>query len=357
MEIFVVGGAVRDTLLGLTPKDQDYVVVGATPEDMLSQGYSQVGADFPVFLHPETGDEYALARTERKSGKGYNGFEVNAAPDVTLVDDLGRRDLTINSMAMTAEGKLVDPYDGQKDLKAKVLRHTTEAFHEDPLRLLRVARFLARYGSSWSVAPETRAMLQAMVEEGEVDYLTPERVWKEFEKGLSETYPVRMLEFLHELKVFERPPFAEYRFTPRSGTLMHLAHVGLYGRGSIAVRFALGMPRKWSKDEAKTSRLPAGVREVTHLVQHCEEFQAAGRYQDRPAEEKLSLLETLDAMRQKERFFEILEAMNLARPGMAEALEKDARKLWTMSSADAIGDCKNGKEIAQRIRAARLALL
>ena len=188
MKTYLVGGAVRDTLLGITPKDKDYVIVGATPEDveaLLAQGFQRVGADFPVFLHPETGDEYALARIERKVGAGYNAFEAFTSPDLTIEDDLRRRDLTINAMAMDLEsGEIIDPFGGQEDLKNGVLRHVSEAFAEDPLRVLRVARFKARYG--FLIDHTTLHLMHRLVESGELDHLTRERIWVEIEKLLME---------------------------------------------------------------------------------------------------------------------------------------------------------------------------
>ncbi|MBG0752669.1 MULTISPECIES: multifunctional CCA addition/repair protein [Pectobacterium] len=190
MKIYLVGGAVRDSLLGLPVTEQDWVVVGATPEELLAQGYQQVGKDFPVFLHPVSHDEYALARTERKSGKGYTGFVCHAAPDVTLEQDLLRRDLTINAIARTEQGDLIDPYHGRRDLENHVLRHVSDAFSEDPLRVLRVARFAARFAHlGFQIAEETMALMQKMAHEGELAYLTPERVWKETEKALGTSSP------------------------------------------------------------------------------------------------------------------------------------------------------------------------
>ncbi|RYC40938.1 multifunctional CCA addition/repair protein [Pectobacterium zantedeschiae] len=190
MKIYLVGGAVRDSLLGLPVTEKDWVVVGATPEHLLAQGYQQVGKDFPVFLHPVSRDEYALARTERKSGKGYTGFVCHAEPDVTLEQDLLRRDLTINAIARTEQGDLVDPYHGRRDLENRVLRHVSEAFSEDPLRVLRVARFAARFAHlGFQIAEETMALMQKMAHEGELAYLTPERVWKETEKALGTSSP------------------------------------------------------------------------------------------------------------------------------------------------------------------------
>src|SRR6187397_2800785 len=188
MQIYLVGGAVRDRLLNLPVTENDYVVVGATPEQMTAAGYKPVGKDFPVFLHPETHEEYALARTERKSGRGYKGFTVHAAPDVTLEDDLRRRDLTINAMAKDLDsGGLIDPFHGKQDLAKKILRHVSKAFAEDPVRILRVARFAARFG--FRVADETMALMKKMVQSGEADYLVPERVWQEFARGLAEPHP------------------------------------------------------------------------------------------------------------------------------------------------------------------------
>ncbi|WP_293222380.1 multifunctional CCA addition/repair protein, partial [Ottowia sp.] len=208
MQIYMVGGAVRDRLLGLPVQDRDWVVVGATPEQMVARGFVPVGRDFPVFLHPDTHEEYALARTERKSGRGYRGFVVHASPDVTLQEDLARRDLTINSIAACAdwagaagqfdlEDGLIDPYGGQRDLRARVLRHVTAAFAEDPVRILRVARFAARF-HDFAIAPETLALMHQMVAAGEADHLVPERVWQELARGLMESHPARMFEVLRQ---------------------------------------------------------------------------------------------------------------------------------------------------------------
>lgn len=187
MQTYLVGGAVRDQLLNLVPTEHDWVVVGARPEDLLEQGYKPVGKDFPVFIHPVTGDEYALARTERKSGSGYTGFICHSSPDVTLEEDLLRRDLTINAIAQANDGTLIDPYGGQRDLKEKRLRHVSDAFIEDPLRVLRTARFAARFAAlGFSVAPETLALMKSIAESGELHHLVPERIWKETERALGE---------------------------------------------------------------------------------------------------------------------------------------------------------------------------
>ncbi|WP_288443332.1 multifunctional CCA addition/repair protein [uncultured Pantoea sp.] len=199
MKTFLVGGAVRDALLRLPVKDRDWVVVGATPDSMLAQGYQQVGRDFPVFLHPESREEYALARTERKSGNGYTGFVTQFAPDVTLEQDLQRRDLTINAIAQAADGTLIDPYHGQQDLQQRTLRHVSAAFNEDPLRVLRVARFAARFAHlNFRVAPETQALMREMAHSGELAHLTAERVWKETEKALLTRNPQVYFQLLRD---------------------------------------------------------------------------------------------------------------------------------------------------------------
>ncbi|RMG30646.1 MAG: multifunctional CCA addition/repair protein [Gammaproteobacteria bacterium] len=205
LQVYLVGGAVRDRLLGLPVQERDWVVVGATPEDMIARGFRPVGKDFPVFLHPETGEEYALARTERKTGHGYGGFTFHTGPEVTLEEDLRRRDLTINAMAMTPSGELIDPYGGEEDLRQGLLRHVSPAFAEDPLRILRVARFAARFAKwGFRISHGTYALMKKMVREGEVDYLTPERVWKETEKALGEDRPAKYFEVLHRVGALAR---------------------------------------------------------------------------------------------------------------------------------------------------------
>jgi len=199
MQIYKVGGAVRDRLLGKPVTDIDWVVVGATTEEMLAKGFRPVGADFPVFLHPKSGEEYALARTERKSGRGYGGFTFHASPEVTLEEDLIRRDLTINAMAEDDQQNLTDPYHGQRDIEARLLRHVSPAFAEDPLRVLRVARFAARYsGLGFTVAPETLELMRQLSESGELEALTAERSWKEISRALMEDQPQVFIEVLRE---------------------------------------------------------------------------------------------------------------------------------------------------------------
>ena len=231
MKIYLVGGAVRDTLLDLPVTERDWVVVGATPQEMLDLGYKPVGKDFPVFLHPETGEEYALARTERKSGHGYRGFTFHTETTVTLEDDLVRRDLTINAMAMDGEGNLIDPFGGREDLDQGLLRHVSPAFREDPVRILRVARFAARFaGFGFRVSHGTNALMRQMVENGEVDYLVPERVWKETSRALAEPSPQRFFEVLRGCGALDKlfPEIARlfgvpqpHRFHPEVDTGVH----------------------------------------------------------------------------------------------------------------------------------------
>ncbi|MDU6435603.1 MAG: multifunctional CCA tRNA nucleotidyl transferase/2'3'-cyclic phosphodiesterase/2'nucleotidase/phosphatase, partial [Pantoea sp.] len=204
MKTYLVGGAVRDALLKLPVKDRDWVVVGATPEAMLAQGFQQVGRDFPVFLHPKSREEYALARTERKSGNGYTGFVTWSAPDVTLEQDLQRRDLTINAIAQTESGELIDPFHGLRDLQTRLLRHVSDAFNEDPLRVLRVARFAARFAHlNFRIAEETQALMRQMAESGELSHLTAERVWKETEKALTSRNPQVYFQVLRDCGALE----------------------------------------------------------------------------------------------------------------------------------------------------------
>jgi len=298
LETYVVGGAVRDELLGLPVQDRDHVVVGASAEEMVAAGFKPVGKDFPVFLHPKTHEEYALARTERKSGRGYKGFKVYAAPDVTLEDDLKRRDLTINAMAKAPDGTLIDPYNGRKDLKEGVLRHVSEAFAEDPVRILRVARFAARFG--FRIAEETLALMRRMVDSGEGDALVPERVWQELARGLAEPHPERMLEALERCGLRERlmPEIAAW---PRKFS------------GPLAVRYA---HLCWGLDEAAVNalserlRAPNEERELALLG-----ARLARKLNARTPEEKLQVLKAADAFRRRERFAQLLEAAKQADPG------------------------------------------
>jgi tRNA nucleotidyltransferase (CCA-adding enzyme) len=339
MEIYAVGGAVRDELLGLPVKDHDWVVVGATPREMLAQGYLAVGRDFPVFLHPKTHEEYALARTERKTAPGYTGFAFHAAPGVTLEQDLVRRDLTINAMAKDGAGAIIDPHGGRADLAARVLRHVSPAFAEDPVRILRVARFAARF-ADFTIAPETLELMRGMTAAGEVDALVPERVWQELARGLMEARPSRMFEVLRECGALARllpelealwgvPQRADYH--PEIDTGVHVMMViDMAARlgAALPARFAalthdLGkactpadiLPRHHGHEarsvtlaEAICTRLkvPADCRDVARLVArfHGDMHRVA---ELRP-ETKLTLLERCDALRRPERFELILLA-------------------------------------------------
>lgn len=333
MKTYIVGGAVRDRLLGLPVADRDYVVVGATPEDMIALGYQPVGRDFPVFLHPQTHEEYALARTERKSGHGYKGFRVYAAPDVTLEQDLLRRDLTINAMAEDEAGGLVDPYGGQADLAAKVFRHVSPAFAEDPVRILRVARFSARF-TDFAVAPETLSMMRQMVDSGEVDALVPERVWQEIARGLMEAQPSRMFRVLRDCgalarllpeidRLFGVPQPPQYHPEIDTGVHVMLA-IDWAARQALTlpVRFAvlthdLGKgvtpPEHWPRHrghEAKSVELVRALCERIRVPADCRDL-AVGVARDhgnvhRARELRtgtlVELLERLDAFRRPERF-------------------------------------------------------
>lgn len=322
MKIFLVGGALRDRLLDRPVSDHDWLVVGATPEEMVARGYLPVGRDFPVFLHPETREEYALARTERKSAPGYRGFTVHAAPDVTLEQDLARRDLTVNAIALPSElvsadgrfdptpGTLADPFHGQRDLRDKVLRHVTDAFREDPVRILRVARFAARF-DDFGVASETKALMREMVAAGEVDALVPERVWQELSRGLMETRPSRMFEVLREcgaLAVLLPEIEADAR-------TMQAIDIAAGQKASLAVRFACltgGLGRsgppglKALHAVCERWRVPVEIRELAEVV-----AREQGHIDDSgtlDASGLVRLLERCDAFRKPARFAEALQA-------------------------------------------------
>ncbi|MCU0809567.1 MAG: multifunctional CCA addition/repair protein [Thiobacillaceae bacterium] len=349
MKIYTVGGAVRDALLGRPVVDRDYVVVGATPAEMVALGYRPVGQDFPVFLHPATQEEYALARTERKSGHGYKGFTVHAAPEVTLEEDLYRRDLTINAMAQDESGNLIDPYGGQADLQARLFRHVSPAFAEDPVRILRVARFAARF-TNFSVAPDTLTLMRRIVEEGEVDALVPERVWQEVSRGLMEEMPSRMFRVLRECgalarlfpeidRLFGVPQPPEHH--PEIDTGEHVMQVIDWAAShgmSLPVRFAalthdLGKgvtpPEAWPKHhghEAKSAELVRTLSERIRVPADCRDLAVAvardhglvhRALELRPAT-VVELLERVDALRRPERFELFLQACECdfrGRPG------------------------------------------
>jgi tRNA nucleotidyltransferase (CCA-adding enzyme) len=402
LQAYVVGGAVRDGLLGLPVNDRDWVVVGATPAQMLQAGFRQVGADFPVFLHPRTNEEYALARTERKTAPGYRGFVVHAEPSVTLQQDLSRRDLTINAMALAPDGTLIDPFGGAADLRDGVLRHVSAAFAEDPVRILRVARFAARF-AGFRVAPETLALMRTMVEAGEMDALVPERVWQELARGLMEPRPSRLFELLRECgalrvllpevdRLWGVPQPAEHH--PEVDTGVHLmmvldAAAGMHA--PLAARFAclchdLGKgstPREqWPRHigheqrsvaltQALCARLkaPADCRELALLAarEHGHVHASLGL---QPAAQ-LRLLERCDALRRPARFADLLLACEAdargrlgfehraypQRPRLLRALQL-ARAVDTAAVAEgcAARD-RSGPDIGRAIQAARVEAL
>jgi tRNA nucleotidyltransferase (CCA-adding enzyme) len=359
VKTYCVGGAVRDELLGLPVKDRDYVVVGATPEEMVRQGYKPVGKDFPVFLHPETKEEYALARTERKTARGYHGFEIRAAPDVTLEQDLGRRDLTINAIARDADGRLIDPFNGAADLKAGVLRHVSPAFAEDPVRILRVARFAARYG--FRVAPETMKLMRGMAASGEADALVAERVWQEVARGLMEAKPSRMFEVLRDCSALARvmPEVdALWDDADAAREAMRILDAAARAGASLPARFAaLARALYPLAVESLAARLkvPADCRELALLAaRHANTVLDAAELD---AESVLELFNAVDAWRRPERFAELAAAAFAGEPDAAPAqarLER-ARAAAAAVKAGAIAQAsKNTTDIRANVDAARL---
>ena len=406
MKIYQVGGAVRDALLGLPVHDRDWLVVGGTPEAMVAQGFTPVGRDFPVFLHPQTHEEYALARTERKSGHGYQGFTVYTSPDVTLEEDLARRDLTINAIAAPADWTgaeaVFDPYHGVADLHAKVLRHVTEAFAEDPVRILRVARFAARF-TDFSVAPETMALMQAMVQAGEVAHLVPERVWQEISRGLMQAQPERMFAVLRECgalavllpeldRLWGVPQRADYH--PEVDTGLHTMLVlgqAVQQQAPLAVRWAclvhdLGkgttpadvLPRhigheqrgaKLVRQVGERWRVPKECTELAELV--AAEHGNIHRSLDLSPAAVLRLLQRCDALRKPERFAQALWACECDARGrwgfedaaypqrgrLAQALAVALGVATGPIAAQAVAAGKQGAAIGQAVDAVRVQAL
>ena len=402
MQIYLVGGAVRDRLLGRPGGDRDWVVVGSTPEAMTAAGYRPVGKDFPVFLHPDTHEEYALARTERKHGHGYHGFQVYAAPDVTLEDDLVRRDLTINAMAQDADGRVTDPHGGQRDLAARVLRHVSPAFAEDPVRILRLARFAARF-ADFTVADETMALMRQMVDDGEVDHLVAERVWQELARGLMEERPSRMFEVLRDCGALARllpeldrlwgvPQRADYH--PEIDTGVHVMMVldmAARLQAPLSVRYAclghdLGkgttppdiLPRHLGhegrsvqllRDVNERLRVPNDCRELADVV--AREHGNIHRSGNFGAAAVLRLLGRCDAWRKPQRFIEVLLACECdarGRLGYADQPYPQGERLHralalgqavdtARVSAEALARGLKGPAIGQAIDEAREAAL
>jgi len=395
MQTYIVGGAVRDELLGFAVKDKDYVVVGSTPEAMLAAGFKPVGKDFPVFLHPATRDEYALARTERKTAKGYKGFTVHASPDVTLEQDLARRDLTINAIARADDGRLIDPFNGVADIQSRTLRHVSDAFAEDPVRILRVARFSARL-VDFNVAPETMMLMRQMVEAGEVDALVAERVWQELAKGLMEEKPSRMFEVLRacgalrkilpELDRLWGVPQPEQHH-PEIDTGVHVMMVVDYAASrhfSLPVRFAALMhdigkgttPRellpKHIGHEQRSANLLKEVCNRLRVPNDCKELGVMtarfhGKLHQAPQMRPATLLEfliELDAIRQPQRFMDFLkacEADSRGRTGYADcktpAAEWMVKVLQAAAAVDAgavAAACETPEQIKVKVFEARL---
>ena len=353
MQTYLVGGAVRDALLGRTVVDRDWVVVGATPELMLAQGFIAVGRDFPVFLHPLSHEEYALARTERKTAPGYRGFVVQASPEVTLEDDLRRRDLTINAIAQDASGALIDPYGGRADLQRKVLRHVSDAFAEDPVRILRVARFAARF-ADFTVAAETEALMREMAGQGELDALVAERVWQELSRGLMQAKPSRMFEVLRNCGALKRllpeldrlwgvtQPSQHHPEIDTGAHLLLVLDMSARQSAPLSVRYAclghdLGkgetpreqLPRHVGH-EARSVKLVAGMSQRLRVPRDCAELaEVVAREHghvhasmDLSAAAVLRLLERCDALRQPERFDAVLQACECDARGRAGLQER-----------------------------------
>jgi tRNA nucleotidyltransferase (CCA-adding enzyme) len=358
MEIYMVGGAVRDRLLGRPVVDRDWVVVGATPEMMLAQGFKPVGKDFPVFLHPRTHEEYALARTERKTAPGYHGFSFHAAPDVTLEQDLARRDLTINAMAQTADGCIIDPYNGRADLAAHLLRHVSPAFSEDPVRILRIARFAARFG--FSIAQETLQLMCRMVNDGEVDELVPERVWQEMSKALMTDNPALPFRTLRQCHALEHLlPELEQLFTGAEGS--HGKNPGenaLY-RLTKAAGSRLSLPQRFAALLAGLK--PGDCRDLARLaVQFSGNIAGASTLN---AEEILELLRQTDALRRPERFRQLLQLVAVTAEAQSSAAAQSAwleallQAVMTLDAASIARNCSDKRGIAAAIDQARLTLI
>lgn len=392
---YCVGGAVRDQLLGIPVQDRDWVVVGSTPENMVARGFKPVGKDFPVFLHPVTHEEYALARTERKTTPGYKGFVVHAAPNVTLEQDLLRRDFTINAIAQAADGTLIDPYNGVADIHARILRHVSPAFSEDPVRILRAARFVARIG--FCIAPETLILMRKMVANGEVDALVPERVWQELARGLMEKRPSHFIITLRECGALQKilpevdalfgvpqPPQYHPEIDCGVHTMLVLEDAALYGY-TLEVRFA-ALTHDLGKGNTPAHILPRHIgheaRSVELLRSLCERIRVPADCRDlallvaryhgdvhralelRP-ETIVRLLQSCDAWRRPERFTQLLQACAADARGRTGHEQDDypqaaylLRALQAAQSVDAgeiAKQCINSKQIANRLYEARVA--
>jgi len=348
LQAYIVGGAVRDALLGLPAGDRDWVVVGATPEAMSARGFIPVGGDFPVFLHPRSKEEFALARTERKSGRGYKGFTFHTGTDVTLEDDLRRRDLTINAIARHADGTLVDPCGGLRDLKAGVLRHVGNAFSEDPVRLLRLARFAARF-HDFSIAPGTMAQAVHLVESGEVDALVPERVWQEVAKGLMAPRPGRMFEVLAETGALGRI-MPQLVYADAIGAELARAH----DRGlPLASRYAI-LCRCSPQSDMLSQRIRAPSECAAYAVLLRDMLDGL----DAPdAASALALMERCDVMRKPARYTDLLRACACVREVDMDAWARRAQAMRGVDAGAIARECPDRRRIPLAVREARLAAL
>jgi len=348
MKIYLVGGAVRDQLLGFQPKERDWVVVGATPKQMLDLGFRQVGKDFPVFLHPKTQEEYALARIERKIGKGYTGFEFETTPKVTLEEDLKRRDLTINAIAQTDDGTIIDPFDGQKDLKSQVLRHISTSFAEDPVRILRAARFAARF--NFKIADDTQKLMQQMVKAHEVDALVPERVTKELEKALQEPHPdnfFKVLEKCDALKIL----FPEININQQQLTiLLNTAKI----TPKLALRFAAlfsNTPADITLKTCKQYKIANELKDLALLVsKHLIDFK---NFTNLQPDKILNFFMAADAFRREERFYNFLIVCEAATQVSAENIKNCYLATKSIDTKPII-EKYSGVEIKEKIHDLRL---
>ncbi|MBX3708246.1 MAG: multifunctional CCA addition/repair protein [Gammaproteobacteria bacterium] len=359
MKIYLVGGAIRDKLLGLPIKERDWVVVGATPETMLNLGYRQVGKEFPVFLHPKTNEEYALARMERKTRPGYQGFVFDTSPDVTLEADLQRRDLTINAMAEDESGHLIDPYHGKQDLHDKLLRHISPAFAEDPVRILRVSRFLARYAHlGFNVAPETMVLMHNMTQAGEVDALVAERVWKELERALGEKNPEKFFAVLANCGALPKL----FPGLDINGPGIKALEAAAQISSSPVIRFAallhcLPDAKKTVANLCHRYRVPNKYRELAKLTQ--EHNEKTLKAQHLSSDEILSILSALDIFRREERFNHFLTACQ----AIAKTRQVNFDPKWLQACAKAaksvnihalIAQGYNGSQLAKELKQKRL---
>jgi len=363
MDIYLVAGAVRDDLLGLPVKDRDWVVTGATPDEMLKQGYKQVGADFPVFLHPTTHEEYALARTERKNGQGYHGFTVYSAPDVTLEDDLKRRDLTINAMAKATDGALIDPFQGQKDLESRQLRHVSDAFAEDPLRILRTARFAARLQPlGFGVADQTLALMTDMSKAGEVDHLVPERVWQEIQRALHENEPGTFFTVLRDCGALQSliPELAAdqtaFESSIASLRCTHQRNLDTGARFAALLSPLASMEPGAAERRAKQLKAPNDCVALARLVATVVPAMESARSLD--AENILALLDAADAWRRPERFATLLDTLGCVLCGDSadnvEALRRALEAANAINAQSLMAEGFAGKALGEAIHRERL---